>query len=235
MATGLAACGGNPVNPPPPPAAAITSVSVTPPTVTAGQTSTGTVSLSAGAPSGGANISLSSDSDRAVVPASVAIATGASSGTFNISTAESASTGNARITATYLNLSVGANLTVNAAAPAVRADFAVNPKAGTPVNPGQCAVYSVTKNGTLLNELRCEFNASGSTPASGISQYRWTFPSGANSTVVFTATTPILDLPTVGCATFAAVSEREVTLTITAPTGTDTSRKTINFVKVTAC
>jgi len=212
--------------------AALASVSISPNTVNAGAHATGTVTLSSGAPAAGAVVTLSSNaSDRATVPGSTTVLAGSTNATFDIATPSSATAGTATITGTYLGINQSAILTVNVPTPAAHADFTVTPNAGTAANPGQCAVFSDTRNGQLLNELRCTFDASLSTPAT-ITEYRWTLPSAAG-TVEMTGKTLIS--PTVGCGTFAASAQRDVTLRITAPNGTDTITKTITFIKSAPC
>jgi hypothetical protein len=212
--------------------AALTGVSISPNTVNAGAHATGSVTLSAGAPSAGAVVALSSNaSDRATVPGSATVVAGATSATFDIATLSGASAGTATITGTYLGINQSAILTVNVPTPAAHADFTVTPNAGTAANPGQCAVFSDTRNGQLLNELRCTFDAGLSTPST-ITEYRWTLPSAAG-TVEMTGKTLIS--PTVGCGTFAASAQRDVTLRITAPNGTDTITKSITFIKTAPC
>lgn len=72
---------------PPPPATTLSSVSLSPTSVAAGNTSTGTVTLSAPAPAGGAVVTLSSGNTAlATVPASVTVAAGATSANFTVST-----------------------------------------------------------------------------------------------------------------------------------------------------
>jgi trimeric autotransporter adhesin len=65
----------------------ISSVTVSPATVTNGASALGTVTLSGPAPAGGWTIQLvSSEPDYAWVPISIAIPAGASTGTFNVTT-----------------------------------------------------------------------------------------------------------------------------------------------------
>ena len=70
----------------PPPAPTLSALSLSPATVQGGNSSAGTVTLSAAAPSGGAVVSLSSSTAAATVPASVSVAPGATSTTFAIAT-----------------------------------------------------------------------------------------------------------------------------------------------------
>ncbi len=70
-----------------PPAATLSALSVVPTSVVGGNSSQGTVTLSAGAPAGGAAVNLSSSNMAvATVPASVAVAAGATTATFTITT-----------------------------------------------------------------------------------------------------------------------------------------------------
>jgi len=73
--------------PPPPPVASLSTVSVAPTSVVGGSSSQGTVTLTAGAPTGGAIVSLSSANTAvATVPASVTVVAGATSANFAITT-----------------------------------------------------------------------------------------------------------------------------------------------------
>jgi len=97
------------VNPP-----TVLSVSLNPTTVAGGSTnSTGTVTLTGPAPSGGISVALSSgNTAAATVPASVAVAAGAASATFTVTSKSVTTTSTAVITAS-LNGSANARLTVN--------------------------------------------------------------------------------------------------------------------------
>lgn len=76
----------------------LSSVTLSPSTVTGGSTATGTVRLSAAAPSGGFAVALSSSSGTATVPASVTVPAGATTATFPITT--SAVTSSTAVTVT---------------------------------------------------------------------------------------------------------------------------------------
>jgi hypothetical protein len=69
-----------------PAAAALSAVSVHPSSVVGGNTSQGTVTLTAAAPSGGVVVTLSDNSSAATPPASVTVAPGATSASFAIPT-----------------------------------------------------------------------------------------------------------------------------------------------------
>ncbi len=90
----------------------VSSVSVNPSSVEGGTGSQGTVTLNNPAPSGGASVSLSSNSSSATVPASVNITQGNSSATFNITTSTVSVSTPAAITASLGGVSQSTTLTV---------------------------------------------------------------------------------------------------------------------------
>jgi hypothetical protein len=98
---------------PVPPAASLQAVSINPTSVTGGASSTGTVSLSSAAPSGGGVVALSSSHTAVTVPASVTVPGGATGATFTAATSSVAATASSTITATYNGLTRTATLTVN--------------------------------------------------------------------------------------------------------------------------
>lgn len=75
---------------------------------------TGTVTLTAPASTGGAVVTLASNSAAAATPSTVTVPAGATSATFNITTSAVTSNTNATITATYAGTSASAALTVTA-------------------------------------------------------------------------------------------------------------------------
>jgi subtilase family protein len=77
------------------------SVMVNPSSVTGGSPSTGTVTLSALAPYGGAVVSLSSSASAATVPASTTVPAGSASATFTVNTSSVTTSTSATITASY--------------------------------------------------------------------------------------------------------------------------------------
>jgi hypothetical protein len=94
--------------------AALSAVSVSPTSVTGGDESTGTVTLTSAAPAGGAVVSLSSsDTGAAGVPAGVTIAAGATGATFTVTTSSVGAATPVTITATYDGVTRTAALTVN--------------------------------------------------------------------------------------------------------------------------
>ena len=91
----------------------ISSVTLSPSSVTAGASSTGTVTLQVAAPTGGAVVALSSSNTAAAtVPASVTVAAGATTATFTVSSLAVTSTLTATITGTYNGIAKSATLSV---------------------------------------------------------------------------------------------------------------------------
>ena len=108
--------------------ASLSAVSVNPSSVTGGNGSTGTVTLTSGAPSGGAVVSLSSSNTAvASVPASVAVNAGATSATFAVSTSAVGTSTPVTVTGVYAGVTRTTTLTVNP--------------------PGQTATLTVTATG----------------------------------------------------------------------------------------
>ena len=90
----------------------LSSVSLSPASIQGSKSSTGTVRLTASAPSGGAVVALSSSSSSAVVPASVTVLSGQSSATFTIATKTVSSSTKSTIGATLGGLTESASLTI---------------------------------------------------------------------------------------------------------------------------
>ena len=94
--------------------ATLTSISVSPSSVTGGTGSTGTVTLTSGAPAGGAVVSLTSSNTAIVgVPASVTVAAGATTATFAATTVAVGAATPVTVSAVYSGVTRTATLTVN--------------------------------------------------------------------------------------------------------------------------
>src|SRR6266550_3189960 len=98
-------------NPAPTAQASLNALGLNPSTVTGGQTTMGTVSLTGPAPSGGALVSLSSANPAATVPSSVLVPANSSSINFTVNTTSVGATSAGNITATYAGVSKSAALT----------------------------------------------------------------------------------------------------------------------------
>src|SRR6266550_3440738 len=101
------------VAPAPPPPATLSSLTLNPTNVIGGlQTSTGTVTLSAPAPAGGATVMLSSSNGAARVPSSVTVVAGATRATFTVNTSIVLFSASATISASYNGTTRTAGLSV---------------------------------------------------------------------------------------------------------------------------
>jgi len=126
--------GGGYVNNPPG-SGTLSALAVNPTSVNGGSSSTGTVTLSGPAPSGGAVVNLSSSASAATVPSSVTVIAGYTSGTFTVNTSTVTASTPVTITASYAGVSKTASLTVMPPA-----------AAGTPAGS-----YTLTVTGTSGN------------------------------------------------------------------------------------
>jgi hypothetical protein len=104
----------------------IQSLALSSTSVTGGSSVTGTVTLSAPAPSGGVQIALSSNNPNVQVPASATIALGQTGATFTIRTTAVTSTQTATITAKLGTASQTAVVTVSPANSSLPQDFSLN-------------------------------------------------------------------------------------------------------------
>jgi photosystem II stability/assembly factor-like uncharacterized protein len=146
------------------PAITLLSLSLNPTSVTAGSTSSETVTLSASASAGGAMVALaSSNTAVATVPTSVTVAAGATSATFTVSTNSltgCASSG-VTISATYGGVTRSAGLTVTPATDTVtiqQADYFANRHqlrvAATSTGSTAALQVYVTSTGELIGTLK---------------------------------------------------------------------------------
>lgn len=121
----------------------VSSVSLDPTSVVGGNSATGTVTLSAAAPTGGATVSLSSsDPSVAQVDPSVTVLEGQTSATFNVNTSTVSASTDVTITASYNSSSQIATLTVNPASSSVTvSSLTLNP---TSVDGGTSSTGTVT-------------------------------------------------------------------------------------------
>jgi hypothetical protein len=91
------ACGVNP----PPPSATLATLSSAVASIVGGRSTTGTVTLTAAAPTGGAAVTLRSSSGNVTLPASVNVSAGATSASFLIATTKVRASSTVTLTASY--------------------------------------------------------------------------------------------------------------------------------------
>ena len=178
----------------------LSGVSVNPTSVTGGSSAIGTVTLSTGAPSGGAVVALSTPLPGvAVLPVSVSVPAGASSASFPISTATVAETFSVNIFADLAGTGRQALLMVTPAAPgaALLASVALNPASlmGGNASTGSVTLSAAAPSGGAAVSLST-ISAATSVPASV------NVPAGATG-ASFSVTTGAVSVPTP--ATISAV------------------------------
>jgi predicted secreted protein len=205
-------------------APALSTVSLSPASVTGGASSTGTVTPTAPVPAGGMVVTLASNNAAATVPASVTVAAGATNANFTVTTkAVTASTAVA-ISATAGVVTRSATLTVNpAAAAATVSSVSLNPSSvtGGSSSTGTVTLTSPASSGGLVVTLASN-NTAATVPATV------TVPAGATSanftvaTKTVTATTSVVISATGGGVT------RSATLTVNRAAAADT----VNITKV---
>ena len=93
--------------------ASLSAVSLSPTNLVGGSSATGTVILSAAAPTGGAVVSLSDNSSTVSTPASVTVPAGSTNANFNITTSSVTNSTSATISAVFSGVTRTATLTVN--------------------------------------------------------------------------------------------------------------------------
>jgi len=167
---------------------AISAVTLSASTVVGGNSVTGTVSLSAPAPLGGAAVAMTGG-DPLTVPASVMVVAGASSATFTVVTRLVGGTIPGTVTATYGGASVSATLSVTKPTVAT-ASFGIT-------GPTETETCTMTNSGNTLN---CFFNGSTSTAPGNIVAWDWSYHVGTMPALTQTTTGPQLTMPTVSCS-----------------------------------
>jgi hypothetical protein len=189
-ATRSASLNVTPASPPPP---TLSSLSLNPTSVTGGNSSTGTVTLSGAAPAGGATVALSSsNTPAATVPSSVTVAAGATTATFTVSTSAVAASTTVTIFATYRGATRSASLTVTPAPPPppTVSSLTLNP---ANVFGGQSSTGTVTLTGPApaggAQVFLSSSNGAATVPSSVI------VPAGATSTT-FTVNTSFVLIST---------------------------------------
>ena len=134
--------------PPPTTTASLSAVSVSPTSVVGGTAAQGTITLTSGAPSGGAVVTLSSaNASVASVPASVTVQAGASSATFSVNTSTVTANTAVTITATYAGVSRTTTLTVTPASSttgALPAPSLISPALDARFSPGTSITFDWT-------------------------------------------------------------------------------------------
>ena len=160
---------------------ALSSVSLNPSTVTGGTPSTGTVTLSGPAPSGGVVIGLSSNGSSATVPASVTVNAGSFAATFAVATTAVTASTTATITASYNGVNVTAALSIT---PAVAlSSVTLNPSSVAGGSPSTGTVTLSAPAPASGVSVTLSSNSSSATVPSSVSV------TAGNATATFAVTT----------------------------------------------
>ena len=136
----------------PAPVAALSALSCGASSLTSGASTTCTASLTAAAPTGGATVTVSSNSSMLTVPASVTVAAGATSASFNAAAGTCNSTSAATVTAAAAGVSKTASITVQPAT-------STTPPPATPVTgakfllQGTASEVTGTTNGATVKPV----------------------------------------------------------------------------------
>jgi hypothetical protein len=166
----------------------LSSLTLNPTSVTGGNSSTGTVTLSGPAPAGGAQVALSSNNGAASVSSSVAVPAGATSATFQANTTAVATPATVTISAAYGGVSIPATLTVTLPPLPTLSSLTLNP---TSVIGGvQFSTGTVTLSGPAPAggaQVALSSNNGAASVASSV-----TVPAGATSATFAVSTSIVL-------------------------------------------
>ncbi len=213
-----------------PASVSVSSLSLNPTSVTGGNSSTGTVTLSGAAPAGGAQVALSSNNGAASVPSSLAVPAGATSATFTVSTSAVAASTTVAISAAYGGVTKTASLTVTPASPPALSlsSLTLNPTSG--VGGAQSSTGTVTLSGPAPTggaQVALSSNNGAASVASSVA-----VPAGA-TTATFTVNTSVVTASTTVTisAAYGGVS-KSATLTVTPPPLPTVSSLTLNPTSV---
>jgi len=207
-----------------PPALTLSSVTLNPTTVVGGNSSTGTVTLSGPAPTGGITVTLSSNNTAAQVPASVVVPAAATSATFTVTTSVVSSSTPVTITATFGGSRTAA-LTVNPVPTAPLQSLTVSPTAVTGGNTstGTVQLTTAAPAGGAAVVLTSSNTALATVPATVI------IAAGTTSATFPISTTPVAsDVAVV--ITAASGTTRTANLTVRAPTLSSVTRSSSSVV-----
>jgi hypothetical protein len=204
--------------------ATLSSLTLNPSSVVGGNTSQGTVTLSAAAPSSGAAVTLSSsNTSAATVPASVSIASGASSATFTVTTSSVSTSTSSTISASYAGVTDSALLSV--ATVSVLSSLTLNPSSlvGGNTSQGTVTLNAAAPSSGAVVTLSSSNTAAASVPGSV------NIASGASS-ATFTVTTSSVSTSTSSTisASYAGETDMAALSVLTGSSGTALSSMTLN-------
>ena len=190
-------------------ATVLNALAVQPASVLGGISASGSVTLSAAAPAGGAVVALASNHAAVRVPSSVSIAQGVSSASFAITTTPVAAATLAGISAIYQGITRSATLSVSPVAVASVASLSITP---AKVVGGRPASGSVTLNGTAA-DAGLVVALKSSNPVLLALPAQVTVPAGASSATFALSSAPTSRNRTVTVT--ASAAGRSVTTAVT--------------------
>jgi hypothetical protein len=167
-------------------AVALASVALSSGSIVGGNPLTGTVTLTAAAPTGGAVVTLSG-ADPLSVPANVLVPAGSTVASFGVSTRAVGATMAGTVTASYGGVASSAVISVTRSTVAT-ASFGVS-------GPTESETCTVANGGNTLN---CTFNGSTSTAPGTIVAWDWSY--SVAGTFAQTTSGPVLTLPAMDCS-----------------------------------
>jgi hypothetical protein len=192
----------------------LSSLSLNPASVTGGNSSIGTVTLSGPAPAGGAQVALSSgNTGAATVPSSVTVAAGTTSATFTVSTSSVGASTAVTISAIYGGATKSAALTVTPAPPPPSAlsSLTLNPSSvvgGLQSSTGTVTLTGPAPAGGALVSLSSS-NGAASVPPGVL------VPAGATSATFRVSTSVVLVSTSVAISASYNGTTQTNTLTVT--------------------
>ena len=190
----------------------LTTLSLSPTSVTGGATSTGTVTLSDNAPAAGVTITLSSSStSAATVPASVTVTSGHSTATFTVTSKPVSSNKTVMITASGAGATKTATLTVNAPKLSSLSLSSAVAAGGTNVTATATLTGKAPSGGTVVTPSS---SGSAATVPSSV-----TVAAGSNTATFTVATHSVSSNTNVTIGAVAGGVTKTQTLTITAGSG----------------
>jgi hypothetical protein len=208
----------------------LSSLSLNPTSVTGGNSSTGTVTLSGPAPAGGAQVALSSNNGAASVPSSVAVPAGATTAAFTVSTSPVTASTTVAISAAYGGVTSSASLTVTPAPPPAPtlSSLTLNP---TSVIGGlQSSTGTVTLSGPAPAggaQVALSSNSGAASVPSSVA-----VPAGATTATFTVSTTAVTASTTVTISAAYGGATRSATLTVAPPPLPTVSSLTLNPTSV---
>src|SRR5467141_2605224 len=208
----------------------LSSLSLNPSSVTGGNSSTGTVTLSGPAPAGGAQVALSSNNGAASVPSTVPVPAGATSATFTVSTSAVAVSTTVTISAAYAGVTRSATLTVTPASPPAPTLSSLTLNPTSVIGGVQSSTGTVTLSGPAPAGGAQVALSSDNGAGSGESSVA--VPSGVTSASFTANTSPVSASTSVTISAAYAGVTRAASLTVTPPPLPTLSSLTLNPTSV---